>query len=70
MPKPDLMPLTGGYRKTPVQIGADIYCDSQLIMMLERRLPTPSFLPKGREGRRGRWRCGSTARSSARRSAW
>ena len=52
MPKPDLMPLTGGYRKTPVlQIGADIYCDTQLIMMeLERRLPTPSFLPKGREG--------------------
>ena len=28
MPKPELMPLTGGYRKTPVmQIGADIYCD-------------------------------------------
>ena len=26
MPKPDLMPLTGGYRKTPVmQIGADIF---------------------------------------------
>jgi glutathione S-transferase len=26
MPKPDLMPLTGGYRRTPVlQIGADIY---------------------------------------------
>ena len=25
MPKPDLMPLTGGYRRTPVlQIGADI----------------------------------------------
>lgn len=52
MPKPDLMPLTGGYRKTPVmQIGADIYCDTQLIMLeLERRLPSPSFLPKGREG--------------------
>ena len=47
------MPLTGGYRKTPVmQIGADIYCDTQLIMLeLERRLPSPSFLPKGREGR-------------------
>jgi glutathione S-transferase len=46
------MPLTGGYRKTPVmQIGADIYCDTQLIMLeLERRLPAPSFLPKGREG--------------------
>jgi glutathione S-transferase len=52
MPKPELMPLTGGYRKTPVlQIGADIYCDTQLIMMeLERRLPSPAFLPKGREG--------------------
>ena len=52
MPKPDLMPLTGGYRKTPVlQIGADIYCDSQLIMLeLERRLPSPPLLPRGREG--------------------
>jgi glutathione S-transferase len=52
MPKPDLMPLTGGYRKTPVmQIGADIYCDTQLIMLeLDRRLPSPAFLPKGREG--------------------
>ncbi|MGB8840827.1 MAG: glutathione S-transferase, partial [Aliidongia sp.] len=45
MPKPDLMPLTGGYRKTPVlQIGADIYCDTELIMrVLERQQPTPSF---------------------------
>ena len=33
MPKPNLTALTGGYRKTPVlQFGADIYCDSQLIM--------------------------------------
>src|SRR5450830_112024 len=32
MPKPDLMALTGGYRKTPVlQVGADIYCDTALI---------------------------------------
>ena len=32
MPKPDLTALTGGYRKTPVlQIGADVYCDTQLI---------------------------------------
>ena len=45
MPKPDLTALTGGYRKTPVmQIGADIYCDSQLILReLERRFPEPSF---------------------------
>jgi glutathione S-transferase len=35
MPKPNLMTLTGGYRKTPVlQIGADIYCDSALICRL------------------------------------
>src|ERR1700716_2737405 len=49
MPKPDLTALTGGYRKTPVlQIGADIYCDSQLIMReLERRHPTPRFYPAG-----------------------
>ncbi len=52
MPKPDLMPLTGGYRKTPVlQVGADVYCDTQLIMMeIEKRLPTPPLLPKGKEG--------------------
>jgi hypothetical protein len=50
MPKPDLTALTGGYRKTPVlQIGADLYCDSQLIMReLERRHPSPSFYPAGR----------------------
>lgn len=52
MPKPDLMPLTGGYRKTPVlQVGADIYCDTQLIMMeVEKRAPDRPLLPKGKEG--------------------
>ena len=52
MPRPDLMPLTGGYRRTPVmQIGADVYCDTQCIMReLERRFPTPSLLPRGFEG--------------------
>jgi glutathione S-transferase len=41
MPKPDLTPLTGGYRRAPVmQIGADIFCDSQVILAeLERRSP-------------------------------
>jgi glutathione S-transferase len=45
MPKPDLTPLTGGYRKTPVmQIGADIYCDTQCILReLERRFPEPGL---------------------------
>ena len=32
-PKPDLTPLTGGYRRTPVlQIGADVFCDTHLIL--------------------------------------
>ncbi|MCB1684550.1 MAG: glutathione S-transferase family protein [Pseudomonadales bacterium] len=32
MPRPDLMPLSGGYRKTPImQIGANVYCDSEII---------------------------------------
>ena len=46
-PKPDLIPLTGGYRRTPVmQIGADIYCDSQCILReLERRHPEPGYYP-------------------------
>jgi len=32
-PKPELTPLTGGYRRIPVmQIGADVYCDTALII--------------------------------------
>src|SRR5215469_10072459 len=52
MPRPDLMPMTGGYRRTPVmQIGADIYCDTQCMMReLENRFPQPSLLPKGHDG--------------------
>jgi glutathione S-transferase len=43
MPKPDLVALTGGYRRAPVmQIGADIFCDSQVILAeIERRAPQP-----------------------------
>jgi glutathione S-transferase len=52
MPRPDLMPLTGGYRRTPtMQIGADIYCDTQIIIReLEARFPTPTLFPKGNAG--------------------
>ncbi|MFK3707371.1 glutathione S-transferase [Raoultella sp. BIGb0138] len=52
MPKPKLTALTGGYRKTPVmQIGADIYCDSRLIVAeLEKRFPTPTIFPGGSQG--------------------
>ena len=47
MPKPDVVALTGGYRRTPfMQVGADIYCDTALIArLLEQRAPTPSLFP-------------------------
>jgi glutathione S-transferase len=49
LPKPDVVALTGGYRKTPIlQIGADIYCDTALIArVLERVAPAPSLFPAG-----------------------
>lgn len=52
MPKPDLMPLTGGYRRTPVmQIGADIYCDSACIARaIEAVQPASALWPEGARG--------------------
>jgi len=52
MPRPDLMPLTGGYRRTPtMQIGADIYCDTAIILReIEARWPEPPLWPKAFEG--------------------
>ncbi len=46
-PKDDLLALTGGYRGTPVlQVGADVYIDSQLIARkLELLYPRPSLYP-------------------------
>jgi len=51
-PRPLLMPLTGGYRRIPVlQVGADIYCDTNIILpTLERLHPAPTFYPGGSEG--------------------
>jgi glutathione S-transferase len=48
MPKPDLTALTGGYRKTPVlQIGADVYCDTDLIARtIDRLHPEPPLFPE------------------------
>ena len=68
-PKPDLMPLTGGYRLTPVmQIGAEVYCDSQGILReLERRFPEPSLFPGGSAGMVwgvGRWTDGALFRDT------
>ena len=52
MPKPDLIALTGGYRKTPVlQIGADVYCDTALICdVLEHLRPEPTLYPPHLKG--------------------
>jgi glutathione S-transferase len=64
LPKPDYMPLTGGYRRAPsLQIGADIYCDSvRIIEELEERFPEPSIYPgpdkvvqRGFTAALGRW---------------
>ena len=52
-PRPLLEPLTGGYRRAPVlQVGADIYCDTQLILpALDRLYPnTKPLLPSHQEG--------------------
>ena len=47
MPKPDVIALTGGYRKTPLlQIGADIYCDTLLIArVLDEIKNSPTLFP-------------------------
>ena len=52
MPKPDVVALTGGYRKTPIlQVGADIYCDTALICdVLEHVQPEPVLYPPHLKG--------------------
>lgn len=52
MPKPDVLALTGGYRRTPfLQIGADIYCDTALICdVLEHIQPEPTLYPEHLKG--------------------
>lgn len=51
-PKPDVVALTGGYRKTPfLQIGADIYCDTALICdVLEQLQRAPALYPESGSG--------------------
>lgn len=50
--RPELFAMTGGYRRIPVmQVGADIYCDTQVIFAeLEARAPTPTFFPNNGAG--------------------
>jgi len=51
MPKPKLIPLTGGYRRIPVlQIGADVYCDTGIIIRkIDELFPEPTLYPNGLE---------------------
>ncbi len=51
-PRPLLSPLTGGYRRAPIlQIGADIYCDTNCILpAIERLHPTPTLAPAASAG--------------------
>ena len=51
-PKPQLVALTGGYRRIPVlQIGADVYCDTaRIIREIEIRHPTPTIFPGDTRG--------------------
>ena len=52
LPKPDVVALTGGYRRTPfMQIGADIYCDSALMCkVIDRLKPEPPLYPPAAGG--------------------
>ena len=52
MPKPDVVALSGGYRRTPIlQIGADVYCDTALICdVLEHIQPEPTLYPAKHKG--------------------
>ena len=52
MPKPDVVALTGGYRRTPfMQIGADVYCDSALMCrVIDRIAPEPPLYPEASRG--------------------
>ena len=52
MPKPDVIALTGGHRRTPfMQVGADIYCDTALISdVLEQMTPMPTLYPEAVKG--------------------
>ncbi len=51
-PKPDVVALTGGYRRTPfLQVGADVYCDTALICdVLEHVQPEPALYPPHLKG--------------------
>lgn len=52
LPKPDVVALTGGYRRTPfLQVGADIYCDTALMCrVIDTMAPQPPLYPVAAAG--------------------
>lgn len=52
LPKPDVVALTGGYRRTPfLQVGADIYCDTALMcQVIDAMAPQPPLYPVAASG--------------------
>jgi glutathione S-transferase len=52
LPKPDVVALTGGYRRTPfLQVGADIYCDTALMCrVIDAMAPQPPLYPVAATG--------------------
>ncbi|HEY0985494.1 MAG TPA: glutathione S-transferase family protein [Kofleriaceae bacterium] len=52
LPKPDVVALTGGYRRTPIlQIGADIYCDTALACrVIDALAPEPPLFSAATAG--------------------
>jgi glutathione S-transferase len=57
MPKPDLMPLTGGYRKAPVmQVGRDVIADTRLMArVLDRLYPSKLLIPDASKASCAAW---------------
>ena len=51
-PRPMLIPMTAGYRRTPIlQIGAEFYCDTLLILdVIEKLGSSGALYPKAQEG--------------------
>src|SRR5256885_8895938 len=52
LPKPDVVALTGGYRRTPfLQVGADVWCDTALMCrVIDRFAPKPPLYPDAAGG--------------------
>ena len=68
-PKPDVVALTGRYRRTPfMQIGSDMYCDTVLMCrVIDRLHPSRRFTWRPPPASPRSWRSGPTPRCFGRR---